>query len=46
MKSKWAKLVILIFFLIAFIGSAIWMYQKYVVPNSPYNKDIKLRGME
>jgi len=46
MKNKYLKLLILLVFLGAFIGSAVWMYKKYVVPNSPYNKDVKLRGME
>lgn len=46
MKSKFLKLLILVLFLAAFVGSAVWMFNKYVVPNSPYNKDIKLRGMD
>ncbi|MDB4107785.1 hypothetical protein N8368_02660 [Bacteroidia bacterium] len=44
MKNKFIKLLILVLFIGAFIGSAVWMYNKYVVPQSPYNTDVKLRG--
>lgn len=44
MKNKYAKLLILFLFVALFVGSAVWMYKKYVVPNSPYNTEIKLRG--
>jgi hypothetical protein len=46
MKNKFKKLLILLLFVGAFVGSAIWMYNKYVVPNSPYNTELKLRGSE
>ena len=46
MKSKYKKLLILLVFVGAFVGSAIWMYVKYVVPNSPYNTELKLRGTD
>lgn len=46
MKNKWTKLLIMVLFLTAFVGSAIWMYKKYVVPNSPYNTELKLRGTQ
>ncbi|MDA8930449.1 hypothetical protein N9J07_03600 [Bacteroidia bacterium] len=44
MKSKSKKFLILLLFVTLFVGSAVWMYKKYVVPNSPYNTEIKLRG--
>ena len=44
MKSKTKKILILFVFVALFIGSAVWMYKKYVIPNSPYNTEIKLRG--
>lgn len=44
MRNKFAKLFILVLFLGAFVGSAVWMYNKYVKPQSPYNTEIKLRG--
>lgn len=44
MENKLKKLVILFLFVAIFIGSAVWMYQKYVIPNSPYHTELKLRG--
>ena len=44
MKSKFKKFLILLLFVGIFVGVSVWMYKKYVVPNSPYNTEIKLRG--
>ncbi|MGB0851250.1 MAG: hypothetical protein ACPGTP_08375 [Bacteroidia bacterium] len=46
MKNKYLKLLILLVYVASFIGSAVWMYTKYVKPQSPYNTEIKLRGTD
>ncbi|MDC0105578.1 hypothetical protein OAJ52_06350 [Bacteroidia bacterium] len=46
MKNKYTKFLIMLLFIVAFIGSAVWMYKTYVVPNSPYNTELKLRGVD
>ncbi|MDG1724678.1 MAG: hypothetical protein P8I11_03210 [Bacteroidia bacterium] len=44
MYNKLIKLSILFLFVAIFISAAIWMYKKYVIPNSPYHTELKLRG--
>ena len=44
MYNKLIKLSILFLFVATFISAAIWMYKKYVIPNSPYHTELKLRG--
>jgi flagellar basal body-associated protein FliL len=41
MKSKILIVVIILLFVGVLVGASVWMYQKYVVPNSKFHTEIK-----
>jgi len=43
MKSKILIVVIMLLFVSVLVVASVWMYQKYVVPNSKFHTEIKGR---
>jgi flagellar basal body-associated protein FliL len=46
MKTKIGIIVVLLLFVGIMVGASVWMYNKYVVPNSKFHTEIKARGQK